>query len=97
MALDIFALAVLALLIGVGIWLVILLGNLPGDIARKRAHPQAEAITALSWIGLLTGIGWFIAFVWAYYKPADTSAELKQQISDLKRQLQQSQTGGSES
>ena len=32
MVLDIFALIVLALLIAVTIWLVVLLGNMPGDI-----------------------------------------------------------------
>jgi hypothetical protein len=46
--LDIFALVVLLLLVGVGIWLVVLLGNLPGNIAREAGHPQAEAITVLS-------------------------------------------------
>jgi len=93
MVLDIFALAVMALLIGFVIWLVVFLGNLPGDIARKRNHPQAEAITALSWIGLITGIGWFIAFVWSYYKPAPNDADLQQQVIDLEYQLKQIQAG----
>jgi len=58
--LDIFALVVLLLLVGVGIWLVVLLGNLPGSIAREAGHPQVEAITVLSWVGLLTlGVAWF--------------------------------------
>ena len=39
MFLDIFALVVIALLIAVVIWLVVLLGNLPGDIARNRNLP----------------------------------------------------------
>ena len=47
MVLDIFALVVIALLIAVVIWLVVLLGNMPGDIARKRNHPQSQAISAL--------------------------------------------------
>lgn len=97
MALDIFALAVMALLIGVAIWLVVLLGNMPGDIARKRNHPQAQAISVLSWIGLITGIGWFIALVWAYYVPAVAHADLQQQVEDLEQQLRQLKAGGSES
>lgn len=97
MALDIFALAVMALLIGVAIWLVVLLGNMPGDIARKRNHPQAQAISVLSWIGLVTGIGWFIALVWAYYVPAVAHADLQQQVEDLEQQLRQLKAGGSES
>jgi hypothetical protein len=47
MVLDIFALVVIALLIAVVIWLVVLHGNMPGEIARKRNHPEAEAISAL--------------------------------------------------
>ena len=105
MVLDIFALVVIALLLGVVIWLVVLLGNMPGDIARKRNHPQSQAISALGWIGLITmGLGWFIAIVWAYYKPEtsaaveqDTENDLRQRIADLESQLNHTQTGGSES
>ena len=53
-ALDIFALLVIILLLAVVIWLVVLLGSWPGSIARKRNHPQADAITALGWIGIIT-------------------------------------------
>ena len=101
MFLDIFALVVIALLIGVVIWLVVLLGNMPGEIARKRNHPQAQAITALGWIGLITmGIGWFVAIVWAYYEqgdPAGDGGKLQQRIEDLENQVKQLQAGGSES
>ena len=68
--LDIFALIVMAILLAVVIWLVVLLGSMPGTIAEKRGHPQVDAIKALGWIGLITmGIGWFIAIVWAYTVP----------------------------
>ncbi len=105
MVLDIFALVVIALLIGVVIWLVVLLGNMPGDIARKRNHPQSDAISALGWIGLITmGLGWFIAIVWAYYKsetPAsaelDSDPGLKQRVDELESRLRNLQAGGSES
>ena len=101
MALDIFALIVIALLIAVVIWLVVLLGNMPGDIARKRNHPQVAAITALGWIGVITmGAGWLIAIVWAYYIPGnpDTAdSVLQQRIHELENQLQKIQAGGSES
>lgn len=40
MLLDIFALIVIVLLAGMVIWLVVLLGNMPGEIARKRNHSQ---------------------------------------------------------
>ena len=95
MALDIFALIVIALLIGFVIWLVVFLRNMPGNIARSRNHPQVQAITALSWIGLITmGVGWFIAVVWDYYKPVAADSELQQQVQDLESQLRQLQVGG---
>jgi len=101
MFLDIFALVVMLLLLGVVIWLVVLLGNMPGEIARKRNHPQTAAITALGWIGLITmGISWFVAIVWAYYQPDSLDAadsDLQQRVKDLEDQLQQLQAGGGES
>ena len=98
MGLDIFALVVIALLIGVVIWLVVLLGNLPGDIARKRLHPQAEAISALGWIGLITmGIGWFVAMVWAYYKPDAENPGIEQRVQDLESEIADLQAKGGES
>jgi hypothetical protein len=99
--LDIFALVVIALLVGVVIWLVVLLGSTPGNIARKRNHPQAEAITALGWIGIITmGLSWFVAIAWAYYIPSEKAVadpELLKRIEALENQLQQPQAGGSES
>ena len=105
MALDIFALIVIALLLAMVIWLVVLLGNMPGDIARKRNHPQAQAISALGWIGVITlGLSWFIAIVWAYYKPETSTAigqdaenDLRQRIDELENKLNQMRAGGSES
>jgi H+/Cl- antiporter ClcA len=98
MVLDIFALVVIALLIGVVIWLVVLLGNMPGEIARKRNHPQAEAISALGWIGLITmGLGWFVAIVWAYYKPDAQGSDLEERVDDLESKIASLQTEGGES
>ena len=98
MVLDIFALVVIALLLGVVIWLVVLLGNMPGDIARKHNHPQAQAIAALGWVGVITmGLGWFIAIVWAYYKPKSADSGLEQRVKDLEEQLKHVQAGGGES
>jgi hypothetical protein len=99
-ALDIFALLVIALLIAVVIWLVVLLGSMPGNIARKRNHPQAEAITALGWIGIITmGASWLVAIAWAYYIPSgnEQSPDLEKRIESLESRLQDMQAGGSES
>lgn len=101
MLLDIFALIVIVLLVGMVIWLVVLLGNMPGEIARKRNHSQADAISALGWIGLITmGVGWFIAIVWAYYRPPGSDfneSKLQQRINDLESQFEQLQAGRNES
>jgi len=98
MFLDIFALVVIALLIAVVIWLVVLLGSMPGKIARERNHPQADAVTALGWIGIITlGASWLVAIVWAYYIPAERDQGLKKRVEALENQLQQLQSGGGES
>jgi len=98
MVLDIFALVVIALLIGVVIWLVVLLGNMPGEIARKRNHPQAEAISALGWIGLITmGISWFVAIVWAYYKPDTADPDMQKRLENLESTVSDLQAKGGES
>ncbi len=95
--LDIFALIVMALLLAMVIWLVVLLGSMPGNIAKKRGHPQTEAIQVLGWIGIITlGISWFIAIVWAYTKPvgnSSTDATLDGRIQALESKLEQLQSG----
>lgn len=88
--LEIFALVVLLVLCAVTIWLLVLVGNIPGKIARAKNHPQAEAISCLAWIGLLTlGIGWFVALVWAKANPVVSSDELERRISALEQKLDQ--------
>jgi hypothetical protein len=95
--LDIFALLVIVILLAAAIWLVVLLGAMPGNIAKKRGHPQAEAIQVLGWIGIITlGIGWFVAYVWAYTIHADkSSAELalEARIKAVEVELKQLQSG----
>ncbi len=70
MFLDYFALAVL-LILGVAaavIW--VLLGIMPGRIARDRNHPQADAISVCGWWGVLTlGLLLPLAYIWAYSNP----------------------------
>tara|TARA_A100001391_G_scaffold186139_1_gene155127 strand:+ start:924 stop:1178 length:255 start_codon:yes stop_codon:yes gene_type:complete len=64
-----FAWFVIALLFCVFVAIIVALGSLPKKIAMKRNHPQVDAINAASWIGLVCGgIGWPIAFVWAFLK-----------------------------
>jgi len=67
---DIFALIVLLVIIGVVVAVVVFLGLWPGKIARHRNHPQVEAITIGSWVALIAGgVLWPIILIWAYMKP----------------------------
>ena len=87
MALDIFALIVMVVILATVIWLVVLLGPLPGKIARERGHPQADAIYVLGWIGVITlGAAWLVALVWAYTKPSGDAA-LRTRIKELEDEL----------
>ena len=93
---EFFALIVIFVTLAATIWIVVTLGSLPGKIARERNHYQAEAITILGWIGILTlGISWFIAIVWAYTKPFSAeAAELKQRVDELEKRLAATENEG---
>ncbi len=89
MVLDIFALVVMGVLIAFVILLVVKLGPLPGNIAKKRGHPQADAIKVLGWIGVITlGLAWPIALVWAYTRSGEQHAEyLSERVAVLEAEL----------
>jgi hypothetical protein len=89
MALDIFALIVIGVLIGFVIWLVVKLGPLPGNIAKNRGHPQADAIKVLGWVGVITlGLAWPVALIWAYTRSNEQQAQyLGQRVTDLEAEL----------
>lgn len=88
---------------------IVALGSIPGNIARKRNHPWPVAVSAAGWIGLATGILWPFALVWAFLpvpaprsdQPGDASgsddevAQLRQQIAALQATVEklQSQPG----
>jgi hypothetical protein len=68
--LDVFALIVLIVLVAAAVGTWIILGMLPGKIARQRNHPQAEAINVCGWWGVITmGVLLPLAFIWAYTNP----------------------------
>ena len=83
---------------------VILVGDLPGKVARERKHPQVSAVTALSWFGLLFtgGVLWIFAIVWAFFDHSkvgagSTVAALEAEIADLRAQLDAVNAEGGES
>ncbi|MGB5225848.1 MAG: DUF3302 domain-containing protein [Arenicellales bacterium] len=89
MLLDIFALIVMGILIAVVIVAVVKLGPLPGNIAKKRGHPQADAINVLGWIGVITlGLAWPFALVWAFTRTAEQQATyLSERVALLETEL----------
>ena len=94
--LDIFGLLILVMLPGVAVFALYFLGGWPGKIARARSHPQAEAINICGWLGLLTGVSWVVAMVWAHWRPgagsAPGSAELIRRIERIESRLEATDT-----
>ena len=73
--LNAFALIVLLVLLGAVVAALAILGMMPGRIARSRNHPQADAISACGWWGLITlGVLLPLAYIWAYTKPLQVEA-----------------------
>ena len=60
------ALVVIFLLVIAVASAIVVLGSLPGKIARKRGHPHPDAVNVASWIGLAMGVFWPLAFIWAF-------------------------------
>ncbi len=87
--LEIFALVVFGVLIAVTVLVIVKLGPIPGNIARGRGHPQADAIMALGWIGVATlGLAWPIALVWAYTRSGEQHADyLSERVATLEAEL----------
>ena len=67
---DIFAWVVLLVIIASVVVVFVVLGMLPGKIARQRQHPQTQAIQVASWLALIFGFAaWPFVLVWAYLRP----------------------------
>ncbi len=98
---DYFAWFVLIVIVVSLVYVFIALARLPGQIAKKRGHPQAEAINVAGWLGLLLTLGvvWALAMIWAFTKPAagseqttsagDEIAQLEARIAKLEGKLDQ--------
>jgi hypothetical protein len=73
--LDAITFVVFAVLILAAMIIVVGLGQLPGQLARKWRHPQAAAIKVASWVGLATGgLLWPLALIWAFLKPSSAGS-----------------------
>ena len=97
MVLNILTIVVLIVLVALVGAIVIFLGMLPGRIAKKRNHPQTEAINVASWLGIITGgILWPFALIWAFIRPreqpaaavSEKLASLEARVEDLEKLVQ---------
>ena len=85
---DVFAFVVFGILFLAIVIAIVGLGSLPGNIARRRGHPQADAITAAGWIGIASlGILWPIAFVWAFLRPTNNAVAQTSREGEESKQL----------
>ena len=66
-----------------GLALIVVLAALPGQIAKSRRHPQADAINICGWLGIPTGILWVVAIVWAYYRNPSTGQTANPESASL--------------
>jgi len=56
--------AIIFILLGLMAVVLFLLG-LPGKIAKKRNHPEADAVNLMGWVGFLGVVPWINALIWA--------------------------------
>jgi len=81
--LDAFAFGVFAVLTAAAVVIVVSLGQLPGQLARKWGHPQAAAVTAMGWLGVATGgLLWPLAFIWAFIIPSERASAVPKPSAD---------------
>jgi hypothetical protein len=80
-------LAITIALFAAAAWFIYWLGKLPGETAYRRGHPQASAITACGWLGLLFLPLWPIALIWAYVLPAGHEAKPPPDLTGIEAAL----------
>jgi hypothetical protein len=73
---------------------IITVHELPGKIARRRGHPQAEAISICSLLGLIVFPFWMVALVWAYMRPVFKPLPLEDKAAGADGMMSQAGDGG---
>lgn len=76
---------------------IVMIAALPGQIAKRSGHPNANAINVCGWLGLPTGVLWVVAMVWALTRGSTlasddgslTSIDLDGQLSRLEKTILQ--------
>jgi hypothetical protein len=65
MTLDYVALAILVAVVLILFYGVIVIHDIPYEIAKKRNHPHQDAIHYAGWVSLFTCILWPLLWIWA--------------------------------
>jgi hypothetical protein len=73
---------------------IITVHELPGKIARRRGHPQAEAISICSLLGLIVFPFWMVALLWAHMRPVFTPLPLENESAEAGNAVPQATDGG---
>lgn len=77
--LTIFAFVILVVLLVSAVVVLVVLARMPGEIARSRNHPQAEAIAVGGWLGIVFGgVLWPLIMIWAFLRYPETDVETAQ-------------------
>ena len=48
---------------------IVVVHELPGNIAEQRHHPQVDAIKIMRYLGLIVFPLWMAALIWAHFRP----------------------------
>ena len=93
MFLDYFSLAVLLLGLTAVFYTFIYIHDIPYEIAKRRNHPQKEAIHVAGWLSLFTLHAiWPIIYIWAVSKPVPVNVAVvgdEARHSDLIRRVRE--------
>lgn len=85
---SLFALVVIAVLLLAVVAAIVALGSLPGQIAKAKNHPHADAINVASWVGLAVGgVLWPIAFIWAFIPFGNSAPTEDGEVESLRAQV----------
>ena len=92
---DYVTFAAMSVIVMGGLAAAIFILGLPGRIAIARAHPEAEAVYLMGWVGFLAVVPWIQALGWAFkptevidvrYMPAERKRETDEMIARLTHQ-----------
>lgn len=92
--LEYFSLGMLIMGLTMAIYVFVYIHGIPHSVAKKRKHPQAEAIRVACWLSLFTLHAlWPLVFIWAMSNQetlisgSKSEQELRDKVSELQERL----------